>query len=104
MFNVYYYFYCYFFKLNPSRNFSKNGIKTDPNPIGSKIMDEVMEHVRKSKFGLDQRELNMKGGYALNGNGPWLGMSALHWAKAGISIVVNALLEIPEIDINIQDA
>ena len=48
--------------------------------------------------------VNMKGGYALNGNGPWLGMSALHWAvKQGFPNVVNALLKIPEIDINIQD-
>jgi len=48
--------------------------------------------------------VNMKGGYALNGNGPWLGMSALHWAvNIGFSNVVNALLKIPEIDINIQD-
>ena len=48
--------------------------------------------------------VNMKGGYALNGNGPWLGMSALHWAvKQGFPCVVNALLNIPEIDINIQD-
>ena len=49
--------------------------------------------------------VNMKGGYALNGNGPSLGMSALHWAvKQGFPCVVNALLKIPEIDINIQDA
>lgn len=49
--------------------------------------------------------VNMKGGYALNGNGPWLGMSALHWAvDIGFPNVVNALLKIPEIDINIQDA
>ncbi len=48
--------------------------------------------------------VNMKGGYALNGKGPWLGMSALHWAVIqGFPCVVNALLNIPEIDINIQD-
>ena len=48
--------------------------------------------------------VNMKGGYSLNGNGPWLGMSALHWAvDIGFPNVVNALLKIPEIDINIQD-
>ena len=48
--------------------------------------------------------VNMKGGYALGGKGPWLGMSALHWAvDTGFPSVVNALLKIPEIDINIQD-
>tara|TARA_Y100000816_G_scaffold252406_1_gene203393 strand:+ start:2348 stop:3055 length:708 start_codon:yes stop_codon:yes gene_type:complete len=48
--------------------------------------------------------VNRKGGYSLNGNGPWLGMSALHWGvELGFSCVVKALLNIPEIDINIQD-
>ena len=48
--------------------------------------------------------INRKGGYALHGRGQWLGMSALHWAvEQGFPCVINALLEIPEIDINIQD-
>ena len=48
--------------------------------------------------------VNMKGGYALGGRGPWLGMSALHWAvDTGFPSVVNALLGIPGININIKD-
>ena len=48
--------------------------------------------------------VNKRGGYFLHGNGPWAGMSALHWAvDIGFPNVVNALLKIPEIDINIQD-
>ena len=48
--------------------------------------------------------VNKRGGYFLHGNGPWAGMSALHWAVyQGFPGVVNALLGIPKININIQD-
>ena len=48
--------------------------------------------------------VNDKGGYALNGNGPWLGMTALHWAaEIGFPSVVDALLKIPGIDVNSHD-
>jgi len=49
--------------------------------------------------------VNERGGYALQGRGPWLGMTALHWAvTTGFPSLVNALLEIPEIDVNSHDA
>ena len=48
--------------------------------------------------------VNNKGGYALHGKGPWLGMTALHWAvQIGFPSVVDALLKIPEIDVNSHD-
>ncbi len=49
--------------------------------------------------------VNERGGCALHGRGPWLGMTALHWAvQMEFPSVVDALLEIPEIDVNSHDA
>ena len=51
------------------------------------------------------KRVNERGGYHLNGNGPWAGMSALHWAVgAGYPCLVGALLEIQGVDVNIRDA
>ena len=48
--------------------------------------------------------VNNRGGYALHGRGPRLGMTALHWAvEVGFPSVVDALLAIPEIDVNSRD-
>ena len=57
---------------------------------------------------MSQRDLalhvNDRGGCALQGRGPWLGMTALHWAvTTGFPSLVNALLKIPEININARD-
>ena len=48
--------------------------------------------------------VNERGGCALHGHGPWLGMTALHWAvTTGFPCLVNELLKIPEIDVNARD-
>lgn len=48
--------------------------------------------------------VNDRGCCALQGHGPWLGMTALHWAvTTEFPSLVNALLKIPEIDINARD-